>query len=276
MPPLGNHQSSLTTKLLFIGDSGAGKTGALASLAADGYNLRVIDVDNGLDVLANLLKDPTGPYGKDAAGHVSYTTITDPMKNVNGKLIPAKATVWQRVIQTLDTGKFMSADGKTVEENFGPLSTWTPKDILVLDSLTFLSKGALDFTMSMNARLGGQVQQSDWYSGQTLIEGLLQMLYDEGIKCNVIVCCHIAYIGEENGPQRGYPSTLGKALPPKVGRYFNSILLAKTTGQGSAQKRSIVTNTSGIVELKNSAPTKVQPSYDLAFGLRDYFRDIRK
>ena len=58
MPALSDHQSSQTTKMLFIGDSGSGKTGALASLAAAGYNLRILDVDNGVDILANLLRDP--------------------------------------------------------------------------------------------------------------------------------------------------------------------------------------------------------------------------
>lgn len=276
MPPLGGHQSAQTTKMLFLGDSGAGKTGALASLARAGYNLRVIDLDNGLDVLANLLKDPSGPYGKEALSRVAYTTITDPMKNVNGKLIPSRASVWQRVATTLDTGKFMSTDGKTVEENFGPLTTWTDKDVLVIDSLTFLSTAALNFVMAMNARLGGQVQQGDWYSGQQLIESLLQMLYDDGIKCNVIIIAHVTYLGAENQPERGYPNTLGKALPPKVGRYFNSTLMAKTVGQGSSQKRTIHTTTNGMVELKNSAPLKVSTSYPLESGLADYFRDIRK
>jgi len=53
MPKLGDHQSKSTTKMLFVGDSGAGKTGALASLAAAGYHLHIMDLDNGLDVLNN-------------------------------------------------------------------------------------------------------------------------------------------------------------------------------------------------------------------------------
>ena len=58
MPALGQHQSSDIVKMLFIGPSGAGKTGALASLASAGYNLRILDMDNGLDVLANVLNNP--------------------------------------------------------------------------------------------------------------------------------------------------------------------------------------------------------------------------
>lgn len=268
MPALSTHQSTSTTKLLFIGDSGAGKTGALASLAAAGYNLRIIDMDNGLDVLKNLLGDPNTPYGKDAIERVQFVTITDQMRNVNGKLIPKSATAWTRMIKMLDNW----VDGET---KLGPISTWTPQDILVIDSLSMLSNAAMDFVKSMNGRLGQKAYQSDYGEAQNLIESLIQMLYDENIKCNIILNCHITYIGEENGPQRGYPNCVGKALPPKIGRYFNSALLARSVGQGTAIKRKILTNTSGIIELKNTAPLRVQAEYPLETGLADYFKVVR-
>lgn len=268
MGKLENHESAATTKLLFIGDSGAGKSGALASLAGAGYNLRIIDVDNGLDVLANLLRDIKGPYGPDALARVEFETITDKMKpGPGGKLIPSKATVWQRATALLTNWKTETAD-------FGPLETWTNNDVLVIDSLTMLSTAAMNLVLMMNNRLGGRVEQSDWYVGQQMIEGLCQMLYDEAVKCNVVVTSHITFIGPENN-ERGYPNTLGKSLPPKIGRYFNTILMAKTSGQGSGQKRRILTRTSGQVELKNTAPLNVKEEYPLETGLAEYFKDVR-
>lgn len=264
MPSLTSHQSAQTTKLLLIGDSGSGKTGALASLAQAGYNLRILDVDNGLDVLTNILLDPRSPYGPEAAKRVLFETITDPMVNRGGRLIPTKATVWQRAIALLD-------NWKTGSEDLGPLSRWTPQDILVIDSLTMLANAAMNFVLSMDAKLGQAPHQSHWYQGQGLLESLVQMLYDDGIKCNVIINCHIAYIGEENGPQRGYPATLGKALSPKIGRYFNTVLMART----QAGKRQILTSSQPMIELKNTAPLKVKPAYPLESGLAEYFRDVR-
>jgi hypothetical protein len=272
--------------MLLIGDSGSGKTGALAPLARDGYRLRILDLDSGLDVLANLLKDPASPYGKDALSNVIYETVTDPMKNVNGKLIPAKATVWQRAMTLLDHWKVThkepgpEKDGKptlvdVVDYDLGPVSSWGPQDVLVIDSLTMLSTAALNFVLSMNARLGGRVEQSDWYGGQQLIESLLQKLYDENIKCNVILISHIAYIGEDNGPQQGYPSSLGKALSPKIGRYFNTCVMCKTAGSGANLKRKLLTNSTNLVELKTSSPLKVKPEYELQFGLSQLFKDLR-
>ena len=50
MPNLSKHQSSEFTKLLLMGDSKSGKTGALASLVLAGYKLRILDFDNGLEI----------------------------------------------------------------------------------------------------------------------------------------------------------------------------------------------------------------------------------
>src|ERR1700761_7820035 len=108
-----------------------------------------------------------------------------------------------------------------------------------------------------------------------MIEALLQMLYDENIKCNVIVISHITYIGDDNGPQRGYPAAPGKALSPKIGRYFNSMLMLRSSGSGSNVQRKLLTNSTVMVELKNSAPTKVKAEYPIASGLADYFHDVR-
>jgi hypothetical protein len=288
MPKGSAHQSSTTTKLLLIGDNGSGKTGALASLLDAGYNVRVLDLDNGLDALVNLLKSPKSPYksGRAALDRLDYITLTDKMKSVGGKLVPGKATVWQRFISLLDDWKepalepdgsqSKGPDGKLLwVSNLGPITSWTSQDVLVIDSLTMAARAALNFILSMNGKLGGAVEQSHWYQGQQLIEGLAQLLYDDNVQCNVIVNCHITYIGEDHGPQRGYPATLGKALSPKLGSYFNSILMAKTTGSGNNQKRKILTNTSGVVELKNSAPMSALAEYPLETGLADYFRAVR-
>src|ERR1700756_571809 len=97
MPRLVDHQSADTTKLLFLGDSGAGKTGALASLAGAGYRLRIADFDNGLDVLHNILLDAKSPYGAQAAENVRYMTLQEERKVVGGKLMVVKAIAWQRL-----------------------------------------------------------------------------------------------------------------------------------------------------------------------------------
>ncbi len=271
MPKLEDHQSAKTTKCLIVGDPGSGKTGSLASLAAAGYNIRLIDLDNGADILANVLKqDLGGIYGKEALSRVHYQTITDKMKVIpGGKLVPAKATVWERTINLLNNWK---AEG----EDFGPIHSWTNKEVLVIDGLSRLSTAALDFIKQMNARLGQQAHQSDYFGAQQLIEGLLSTIADDNVRCNVVLISHIQLVeNEATSVTHGYPLSVGKALAPKIGGYFNSILMAKSSGQGASAAKKLITSAQSIVELKNSNPGKVKKEYSVQTGLAEFFKDIQ-
>lgn len=273
-------ETTQVTKLLVLGDSGAGKTGALMALAAAGYNIRILDFDAGLAVLRDYIRNPqsiyrqAGPDGlwpanseTDLLARVRFETITDSMRNVNGKLIPKASTAWQRGIKLLD-------NWTTDSDKFGPVSQWGPQDVLSIDTMTFASRRAFEFILSMNARLGQQPHQSDYGEAQRLVEGLLSMLYDDGIKCNVVVNCHIAY-SEDSGVRKGFPDTVGRALFSKIGRYFNSVVQAKTKGVGASKRQVISTQGDSVIELKNTAPLRVKPEYDLATGLAEFFRDTR-
>ena len=68
MASIKNHTSVDVTKLLLVGDSGSGKTASLATLANAGYKLRILDFDNGLDILPEFLTD-TG------VNNVSYVSL---------------------------------------------------------------------------------------------------------------------------------------------------------------------------------------------------------
>ena len=70
MANISKHKSTSVTKLLLCGDSGSGKTSALASLANAGKKLRILDYDDGLDILPEFLKP-------DVVKNVSYVTLRD-------------------------------------------------------------------------------------------------------------------------------------------------------------------------------------------------------
>lgn len=279
MAALSQHQSSTATKMLLLGDSSSGKTGSLCSLAGAGYNLRIIDLDNGLDVVKNILTDPSAPYGKDAASRVSFVTLTEKMKMVANKPVAVTANVWARTMNML-------ANWTDGEEKYGPVATWGPNDILVIDSLSLLGVAALNQILSLNGRLGQSPWQSDSGLAQGLLESLLQMLCSTEIKCNVIILCHITMLGDsvtdasgktinDVGVRKGYPNALGRSLPRRVGQYFNTALMVVSAGSGASVRRNIVTTTNGTVDLKNSHPIKVKPSYPQATGLADYFLAVR-
>lgn len=271
MPGILSHQSTRSTKLLLIGDSGAGKTGALFSLAKAGYRIRLVDFDNGADALASLARDDL-----KAAENIIYETFTDKFKSMSGKILPdGLPTAFSRALN-------MMTHWKTTGEgayDLGKVAEWGEKDILVIDSLTHMSLAAFRLVLAMNNRLGQQPQMQDWGIAQDQIEATLAMLYSTAIKCNVIVISHVSYIGGEEDnpiPARGLPTALGKALSPKVGSYFNTILLCKTVGTGAGAKRKIVTRPDGLIGLKHSAPGRLQAEYPQETGLATIFEILRK
>lgn len=297
MPPIGQHHKYTSTKMLLIGDSGVGKTGALASLAAVGYNLRIIDFDNGLSSLVEYATNPkslyvtgspTFPVRPGIADRISYVTCTDTMKTVAGRMYPTKAKAWTAATKLLENW----VDG---DQKLGPITSWSPQDILVIDSLTKASDAALTQHLQMNNALGqvrdGYTGQRDVGEAQKLIRSLLELLYDQAVPCNVIVLSHVTTVNEKGlGPSRdaavaqsetlsGYPSAIGKALSPQIPRYFDTMLIARLTGSGSAVRRQIFTtpqNVAGqVISAKNAAPLTVKASYPLETGLAEYFRDVR-
>lgn len=276
MAAFSEYGTESNTKLLILGDSGAGKTGALFALLEAGYNLRILDFDKGADVLKNLIKQSSKPQ---LMNQVDVEVVTDGTRLVKGRMIPG-ATAWTKALKTLEDWP-----------GLGNIGSWGSKDILVLDSLTFAGRAAVRFVLNLNGRITDLPQFQDYLTAQTMVDQLLATLYSDDVKCNVIVISHVKEIAktrtevdskgrqiqvEEEGTRKGYAETgTGRALSPTVGRYFNSVLLVDIEGSGPATRRVIRTVPHTNIGLKNSAPGLVRPSYPLATGLADYFKAVR-
>lgn len=242
MPNMTNHQAADLVKLLIMADSGSGKTGALAALANAGFELFILDFDNGLDILTSYLKP-------EAFERVHYETLTDKMK-AGGEFgaipdgVPAST---RKAMDLLNRWK----DSETGED-FGPVTEFGPGRVVVLDSLTMQGEAAIRHVQAIDGKSGS----SKWkYYGPAMEiqEGLLSIFFSETTNTNIIVTAHIVLLGEEDN-ERGYPSALGKKLPPKVARYFNSVLGMKMVGSGTAARRYIRTVSDPKISYKNSAP----------------------
>lgn len=256
-------------KMMLLGDSGAGKTGALVSLIKAGYRVHVLDLDNGTDIIRNMLR------GDPAIANFSTVLLTDGFRVSGVNIIPT-ANAYGNLIKAL---------GDYKPETRGD------KDILVLDSLTFAGRAAVRFVLNLNGRVGDLPGWNDYLTAQGLLDKLLAALYSETTKCNVIVLSHVREISktrqemdskgrmitvEEEGTRKGYAETgAGKALSPTIGRFFNSVLLADIEGSGQAARRIIRTVPHENIGLKNSNPAVVRPFYPLATGLADYFSALR-
>jgi hypothetical protein len=296
MPTFESFQQSQAIKGLYLGESGSGKTGSLVALGAMGYNVRIVDLDKGVEVLSDFIMNPDSPYRHDsgkpngllrgwepikglwseemAAGlpkRVSYVPLNETMNTVKmqgGQMrsIP-KGDLYSKIVAQLD--KWI--DG---EADYGSITSWTNKDVLVIDGLSRFSDAIFNQQLAMGGRLTGRPEQSDYNVAQRELIRNLMTLYSGDVKCHVIMICHIAFIETDSGPTRGFPQNIGKAIAPQIGQFFNHAILADSSGQGQLEKRVIKTNTSGMVKLKTAAPLRARPEYPLATGLAQYFRDV--
>lgn len=258
-------------KILLLGDPGSGKTGSLASLAKAGYNLRIMDFDNGTEILRNLLTPEDYSRCSIVPLQDHRTAKRLPVLGQGGSVqgytvraIPAKADAWQRAINLV-------FDWKTEKHSYGSVYDWTSKEVLVLDSLTHMWRAAMSFILAINNRLGQNPTQPEWGTCQGMILDVLATFFDASIKCNVVFCAHISYDIDQNEILHGLPSGPGKALNKEIGTYFNHTIRAATVGK----RHTILTESDGVIELKSAAPGRVKPSYPIESGLADYFAAVR-
>jgi len=198
-------------------------------------------------------------------------------------LAPNDARAWTRVVSLLDKWKEDDVD-------YGSVRDWGPDTVLSLDSFSTLAKCAYYFNQSLNGRLGSRDEgfdyQRDIGGAQSQLTRLLELLYDSSIKCNVLVISHITWVDESQGVANrpksgdtvistpdGYPSAIGRALSPQMGKYFNDVFIASSSGSGTAVQRRISTVPTDGVMAKNSV--WMERDYPVGSALAQIFAAIR-
>lgn len=249
--------------MIIMGNSKSGKTGGLASLVEAGFNLRILDFDNGLDPLVLFLKKKNPELLKK----VEAVTLTDKHGSIAGKLQPMGVpTAFTRACNLLTDWK--PYPDIPDAQKMGKIETWTPNEILVIDSVTFMGRAALRRTLFNNKRLGQTPYQSDWGDAQSELEMVFATLFDDSIKCSILYLTHIDIREDDKvGMVQGNPMVLGKALGPVFPRYTNASVIVKNING----KRSIKTNPELFIDTAFPAPG-VAESYPLETGYADLFR----
>ena len=257
MPTLDDHDAINAVKMLNVGESKSGKTGALASLAKAGYYLDILDYDNGLDILRNVLADD-----REALRRIRYESPRDTIATINGlpQLRPP-------IHAYKDAGKILQ-DWK--------LDELGPDHILVLDTLTTFSEAAFNQSLMTAGRLNQRPQLTDYGWMADSVKLFVEMITDPGIKCHVIVNTHVRYFSADEESQtqaRGLPNAKGQEISRIVSRYFNTVVLTRSTGTGAGTRRLITTKPQGVVEVATSNP-KAKDTYPVETGMAALFKDL--
>lgn len=261
-------------KIILCAHSGSGKSGANAALAEMGLKLRYLDLDNGTDILRNLLTSTESPYVKKNAKVIenleSIVKLAEVRLSEGGKLSTKKAEVWTKATALLDQW----IDPVT-KRDFGPITSWTPEHVLCIGSFTRLSTSCLRFVQAANGRLNAHPYQSDYGDAQNLLRVFLENITSPEVNCNVVLECHIDSQEMSDGTLKDFPKSVGKALAGDIATYFNTLLEIKLTGRGDQLRRVIKTIPTGTLGVKNTAPMTVKAEYPLESGLADYFKAAR-
>lgn len=260
MPSLSSHQSAKSVKLLLIGDSGVGKTGALVSLVEAGYKLRILDFDNGLDPLRILIQQRC----PEKMNNVDFFSLRDKLKSSPlGPIPDGMPTAFTRAVNLLDRWKYDDVD-------LGKSSEWGDDVVVVLDSLTFLSESAFNWATAMNP--SAKDRRQIYGAAQEAVENVISLMTSPNMKPNVIIIAHVKYMDRPDGTQKGYPTSIGNALSPKIPAFFNNVLLCETQGFGQSLKRMLRVQTTALVDTKSPAAFKLPGSLSIDTGLADFFK----
>lgn len=241
MASLKNHSVSDRATVLLMGDSGTGKTSSIASLANAGYKVRIVDFDNGLDVLPSYID-------ADKMDNVSYVTLVD---DITIKPTDVNKSAFARFVNNY------MLNWKDGDEDFGPIAEWDSDTVLVIDSLSMMSEAALFRVLLRDGKkIVENPSQPQWGDAMRDVEGVLRLLSGNRLKCNVVCTAHVVYIEEGIGQAKPYPSVIGNKLPPKIAKYFNTVVGLGVDRQGN---RVMQTTSDNRFAFKNAAPNLIEP-----------------
>ena len=252
-------------KTILLGDSGAGKTGALVSLVKAGYKVRILDMDN--KVATGILPKAIMRECPDKIGNVDYESFRDRMKaSALGPIFDGVPQSFTKAMELLNKW----TDGSVP-------ATWGPETVLVLDSLTFLGDAAFNWAKAMSP---GVKDPRQWfYTAQKATEDVIGLLTAENMRTNVIVICHVSWSQKTDSSgvtlTKGYPASIGKALDNTIPAYFDNMILAQASTTVPV-KRTIQTAQTSMVDLKNPASFSMLPTLPLETGLATFFEELRR
>ena len=252
--------AKLPPRILICGEPAAGKTGSLAQLANAGYRLMIHDFDSNLRVIGSYLKP-------DAHADV-YVSTYAAAKITNTNLFAGTGVAGTQALNELRRFTKMLEHWKVPDgEDLGPSTSWTPNDVVVIDSGTFLGELLL-----LAAKEDPETKRDDrslYNVAGRYYGAILDHLTGAKVGASVIVLTHLMQTGDKDeqgkitGRQRDIPVGVGEKFSKKMQTYFSDIWHLEVDRAGGRVFKTAATNSAS---LRTSAPTLIKASepFDLA------------
>ena len=261
MPSLADHKSQSYRKLLLLGDAKVGKTSSLISLVAVGFKLRILDMDNLIDPLAEQIK----LHCPDKLASVEVVSIRDKWKMTDaGPVLDGVPKAFSTAVKMIDRWKYDDVD-------LGVPGNWGPDCIFVLDSLSRFCDAAYNWAeiMTPKGKSGEKHGQAIYGTAQDGVENTLSTLTSAIFETNLIVICHGVYMALEDGTTKIFPQGIGQKLSPKIPQYFPYYVRYINTGG----KRTIQLKSNSMINL--ATPLGLPDTLPMETGLATIFKDLQ-
>ena len=233
-------------KVCLAGAVGTGKTEVIRTLIDAGLKPFVLFTENGQGILGDTSPDDLHwNYVKPASE--DWSLMRDSANKINTLDFKAltsmpgfnrnKYNQWIQVIEQCANFRCQRTG-----ESFGNIGDWGTDRVFVLDSLSGLN------SMAMNLVTGSKPvkDMKDWGMAMDNLERFITKLCTD-LQCHVVLTAHLEReVDQTTGATKLMLSTLGKKLPPLLPRYFDEVVMTKTSGDDFYWS-----TTEGMVDLKN-------------------------
>lgn len=214
-------------KIMLCGGIGSGKTTAIRTALDAGLEVFVIFTEPSMTTLSDLPTDKVHWHYLPAAKQ-GWGDMISSAKKINTLSFKALAEMGdigksnhKEFIELLTCLSDFTDDRTGV--SFGPVDSWGTDRILIIDSLSGISM------MAMHLVTGSKPVKSlaDWGVAIDNLERLVNKLCMD-LQCHFAITAHMERETDEvSGGIHLMPSTLGRKLPAKMGRYFDEVLMTR-------------------------------------------------
>lgn len=273
-------------RVMLVGYPGAGKTGALASLANKGYKLRILAYDKAGN-MQSLLQHVKPEFLEN----IDIVFLEDKLRSGDKFVEPVGIPeAFAKGLRMLDQWKYAEDDGTVVD--LGASKDWGPDTIVVLDSLTAMGVAAFRRARKIMNKSPTDTTRQVWMFAMDDQDAAIEKLCASANRFHLVVTAHLKMITPkdiEKGdtdltqeikkqvadliPARLYPSALGQQLPQQIARHFSTVLLVEQEHTARGSKRVIKSQSGPELDLKLPALKQIN-GVDISDGLASIFEAI--
>lgn len=247
--------SQMPPRVLIYGEPASGKTGALAQLANAGYQLLIHDFDQNARVIGSFLTNTA------ASIHIVTYTVA---KMTGTNLFAGKqGDAAQAALKEMRRFCSMLQHWKDNDEDLGPSKNLTSKDVIVIDSGTFL--GELLFLAAKSDPEANKHTPTQYRIAGEYYSAILDYLCGNSVGASVLFLTHITQTGEKDsegkfvGKPRDIPVAIGDKMSKRLSTYFSDIWRLEVDRGGNRLFKTAATATEGLRTSNPAAIKAVEP-----------------